>query len=73
MLHPLSLATAGYHFPLQSPRVLAGRGVDVLDTDEEWGRQVVAGMNPCVLVALKQMPAELGSAIGPEHVDGEPG
>lgn len=29
-------------------------------------------MNPCTLVALKQLPAaQFGSAIGPEHVDGE--
>ena len=51
--------------PLQAPRVWAGRGTDVILTDEEWGRQCVAGMNPCVLVALKDTPAnQFGSAIG---------
>lgn len=35
-------------------------------------RQCIAGMNPCTLVALNKTPAEqFGSAIGPEHVDGE--
>ena len=29
-----------------------------------------AGENPCMLTALKQLPSELGSAIGPEHVNG---
>ncbi|KAL4422175.1 hypothetical protein ABPG77_006864 [Micractinium sp. CCAP 211/92] len=59
-------------FKFRAPRVLAGRGVDVLLTDQEWGRQCIAGMNPCTLVALKQLPAaQFGSAIGPEHVEDE--
>lgn len=56
---------------LQAPRVLVGRGLEVVESDEEWGRQAVAGMNPCTLAALKQLPAQLGSAIAGEHVDGE--
>jgi hypothetical protein len=51
--------------------VLVGRGLEVVGSDEEWGRQSVAGMNPCTLAALKQMPAQLGSAIAAEHVDSE--
>jgi hypothetical protein len=51
--------------------VLVGRGLEVVGSDEEWGRQSVAGMNPCTLAALKQMPAQLGSAIAAEHVDKE--
>lgn len=39
-------------------------------TDEEYGRQFLAGENPCTLFALKQLPSQLGSAIGPQHVDG---
>ena len=54
--------------------MLVGRDVDVLSTDQEWGRQCIAGMNPCTLVALSKAPAEhCGSAIGPQHVDGELG
>lgn len=59
------------HTHLQAPRVLVGRGLEVVGSDEEWGRQSVAGMNPCTLAALKQMPAQLGSAIAAEHVDSE--
>jgi hypothetical protein len=56
--------------PLQIPRVMAGRKEE-WDTDHEYGRQFLAGENPCTLTALKQMPSELcGSAIGPEYVDG---
>ncbi len=38
--------------------------------DAEFGRQALAGVNPCALKALTEMPKDLGSAIGPEHVDG---
>ncbi|PSC75994.1 lipoxygenase [Micractinium conductrix] len=59
-------------FKFNAPRVLVGRDVDVLSTDQEWGRQCIAGMNPCTLVALSKAPAEhCGSAIGPQHVDDE--
>ncbi|KAL4458476.1 hypothetical protein ABPG75_013341 [Micractinium tetrahymenae] len=59
-------------FKFRAPRVLAGRGIEVLMTDQEWGRQCIAGMNPCTLVALNKTPAQqFGSAIGPEHVDAE--
>eukprot|EP00775_Hariotina_reticulata_P007333 gene7333-7545_t len=38
-------------------------------TDLEFGRQVLAGMNPCMLTALKTLPNEVGSAIEAKHVD----
>ncbi len=38
--------------------------------DEEFGRQTLAGVNPCALEALKEMPAARGSAIDSHHVDG---
>eukprot|EP00775_Hariotina_reticulata_P007328 gene7328-7540_t len=38
-------------------------------TDLEFGRQVLAGMNPCMLTALKTLPTEFGSAIEAKHVD----
>jgi hypothetical protein len=47
------------------------RGLDAVFSDEEWGRQCVAGVNPSTIQALKVLPATLGSAIGPQHVDGE--
>jgi hypothetical protein len=55
---------------MQAPRVLAGRGLDVVLSDEEWGRQALAGMHPNAVTALKRLPSDFGSAIGPEHVDG---
>ncbi|KAF6251343.1 lipoxygenase [Scenedesmus sp. NREL 46B-D3] len=50
------------------PKVLAGRE-GVWATDLEFGRQVLAGMNPCMLAALKEMPADMGSAITAQHVN----
>jgi len=60
-------------FTFRKPRVLNNRSLDVILSDEEWGRQCIAGMNPCTLVALKQLPGEQcpGSAIGPQHVNAE--
>lgn len=55
----------------EAPRVLAGRGLDVVLSDEEWGRQALAGMHPSTVTALKRLPSDFGSAIGPEHVDEE--
>ncbi|GAB4813772.1 hypothetical protein N2152v2_000818 [Parachlorella kessleri] len=55
----------------EAPKVMAGRR-DEWMTDEEYGRQFLAGQNPCTLSALRAMPAEIsGSAIGPQHVDEE--
>ncbi|GLC52505.1 hypothetical protein PLESTB_000637300 [Pleodorina starrii] len=52
------------------PRVLEGRP-DAWYTDEEFGRQVVAGFNPCTVTALKEMPEKIGSAIGGKHVNAD--
>eukprot|EP00878_Enallax_costatus_P022179 GHUV01023520.1.p1 GENE.GHUV01023520.1~~GHUV01023520.1.p1 ORF type:complete len:503 (-),score=119.73 GHUV01023520.1:325-1833(-) len=52
------------------PKVESGRAGQWA-SDLEFGRQTLAGMNPCMLSALKQMPEAIGSAIGPQHVDGE--
>ena len=41
---------------LQEPRVLQKRSKDVCGRDEEFGRQMLAGFNPSVIQALKQMP-----------------
>ena len=57
---------------LQTPKVEAGRP-GLWSTDLEFGRQVLAGMNPCVFEVMKEMPAARGSAIGPQHVDGKRG
>lgn len=54
----------------QLPRSLENRPLE-WDLDEEVGRQAVAGMNPCTLTALKQLPEALGSAIRNQHVVGE--
>ena len=40
--------------------------VNAWDTDQEMGRQAVAGQNPCMLQALTALPE--GSAITAEHV-----
>jgi len=50
------------------PKIEAGRP-GMWATDLEFGRQVLAGMNPCVFEVLKELPAARGSAIGPQHVD----
>lgn len=55
---------------LQLPRVEKGRP-GAWASDKEFGRQQLAGGNPCDLVALTELPAARGSAITPEHVDGE--
>ncbi|GLC42164.1 hypothetical protein PLESTB_000637500 [Pleodorina starrii] len=52
------------------PRVLEGRP-DAWYTDEEYGRQAVAGFNPCTITALKEMPERIGSAIRAEHVNAD--
>jgi threonine/homoserine efflux transporter RhtA len=54
---------------LQTPRVERDR-TEQWATDLEFGRQALAGMNPCMLAALKTLPAEFGSAIEAKHVDG---
>ena len=57
---------------MQVPKVLAGRP-DAWHTDEEFGRQTLAGVNPCVIKALTQTPESLGSAIRGEHINGARG
>ncbi|GLC42161.1 hypothetical protein PLESTM_001298800 [Pleodorina starrii] len=52
------------------PRVLDGRP-DAWHTDEEFGRQVVAGFNPCTVTALKDLPESFGSAIRGEHIEAD--
>ncbi|GLC42157.1 hypothetical protein PLESTM_001298400 [Pleodorina starrii] len=52
------------------PRVLDGRP-DAWHTDEEYGRQAVAGFNPCTITALKDLPESFGSAIRAEHVNAD--
>jgi lipoxygenase/linoleate 9S-lipoxygenase len=53
--------------------VLTNRPADVCFQDEEFGRQFLAGFNPSVICALKQLPSELGSAITEEDVAGGAG
>ena len=55
---------------MQEPRLITGRH-DVWNTDEEWGRLFLAGIDPSGIFALKYMPEKAGSSIRPEHVDGE--
>eukprot|EP00245_Coleochaete_scutata_P002442 TRINITY_DN1320_c0_g5_i1.p1 TRINITY_DN1320_c0_g5~~TRINITY_DN1320_c0_g5_i1.p1 ORF type:complete len:954 (-),score=179.98 TRINITY_DN1320_c0_g5_i1:764-3625(-) len=31
---------------------------DLWETDEEWGRQAIAGHNPCIIQAIKEIPKE---------------
>ena len=57
---------------LQLPKIEANRP-GMWATDLEFGRQVLAGMNPCMFEVMKEMPAARGSAIGPQHVDGKGG
>ncbi|GLC38394.1 hypothetical protein PLESTB_001582500 [Pleodorina starrii] len=52
------------------PRVLEGRA-DAWYTDEEYGRQIVAGFNPCTIAALKDLPENFGSAIRGKHVNAD--
>ncbi|KAG2491172.1 hypothetical protein HYH03_010384 [Edaphochlamys debaryana] len=53
-------------FPV--PKVLAGR-LDAWDSDEEMGRQALAGMNPVTLKALFKTPEDQGSAIRDVHIN----
>ncbi len=65
----MGLSEASLACVLQLPRVVANRG-DYWETDEEFGRQYLAGQNPCTISALKVLPESFGSAIRPSHVDG---
>ncbi|KXZ51371.1 hypothetical protein GPECTOR_13g860 [Gonium pectorale] len=56
------------YFPV--PKVLEGRP-DAWYTDEEYGRQILAGFNPMVISALKVLPETFGSAIRGEHINAE--
>ncbi len=58
--------------PPQVPKVLGDRP-DAWYTDAEYGRQALAGQNPCALAALTVLPEAMGSAIREEHVAGEDG
>ena len=57
-------------FP-QVPRTILDRPDSWL-LDEEMGRQALAGMNPCVIQALKVIPhEEMGSNIKGQDIEGE--
>ncbi|GIL91409.1 hypothetical protein Vretimale_17802 [Volvox reticuliferus] len=58
------------YFSFKVPRVLDGRP-DAWHMDEEFGRQMVAGYNPLVITALKQLPERFGSAIRGDHVNAD--
>ncbi|EFJ46750.1 hypothetical protein VOLCADRAFT_105416 [Volvox carteri f. nagariensis] len=57
-------------FNFNIPRVLDSRP-NAWHSDEEFGRQAVAGYNPCVIKALTELPETFGSAIREEHVIGD--
>ncbi|KAG2445991.1 hypothetical protein HXX76_000594 [Chlamydomonas incerta] len=56
------------YFPV--PRVVDGRP-DAWYTDEEYGRQALAGYHPTAITALTQLPEAFGSAIRAHHVEAE--
>lgn len=62
----IPLADQLLEFP--EPRSLEDRLLE-WDLDEEMGRQTLAGINPCTIAALKELPK--GSAICNNHIKGD--
>lgn len=50
--------------------MLQKRPTDICSKDEEFGRQMLAGFNPSVIKALKEVPSSFGSAITEDDVRG---